>query len=345
MFRKFTSALSRRPTRRWRSIAALATFLAAAVLPMTASAEPGDEDCFKLFYKCGHWPTEPNCPLSTSTTPVGPGTFYCTGSGGAVDRFCINDIVNAGGPSDPPTPPAPEQCTTFVGNPINAGNKNKYQFEVDIEGTGSFSLRFERHYNSISSYGDSVLGSSWRHTYSRHLRVSDPGVSTAITSAERADGKVWQFKRAVDGTWPPISNDIIPRLVELKTGSTRTGWELRDFGSNSVELYDPDGKLLRIARAGGAALTMAYDASGRLSSVTDAITGRQLTLQYSDSTNLMTSVTASDGQVHRFGYDSQFPPNLVTVTRPDDTPGNATDNPVRTYFYDEPAYSADVSVT
>ncbi|HJU40215.1 MAG TPA: DUF6531 domain-containing protein, partial [Tahibacter sp.] len=348
MSSKPITVCSRRPERRWHAVLALATFLAAAVLPTAAIAEPGDEECFQQFYRYGHWPTEPGCPASTRGTPVDLGLTYCISlNSGVVERFCMNDVSNAGGPSDPPIPPTPEECTTFVGNPVHAGNQNKYQYEVDIEGAGSMPLDFARHYNSNSGYADGVLGSSWRHTYSRKLLVSDTNLAAtvaAMVSAERADGKVWQFKRAVDGTWPPISGDIVLRLIELKSGSTRTGWELRDFGTGNVEVYDVNGRLDRITRLDGVALVMAYDVSGRLASVTDAITGRQLTFQYDNVTELMSSVTAPDGQAHRFGYDSNFPRNLTTVTRPDDTPGNATDNPVRTYLYDEPAYSADFSV-
>lgn len=348
MSSKPITACSRRPERHWHAALAFATFLATAVLPMAAVAEPGDEECFQQFYRYGHWPTEPGCPASTRGTPVDLGLTYCISlNSGVVERFCMNDVSNAGGPSDPPIPPTPEECTTFVGNPVHAGNQNKYQYEVDIEGAGSMPLDFARHYNSNSGYADGVLGSSWRHTYSRKLLVSDtnlPATVAAMVSAERADGKVWQFKQAVDGTWPPISGDIVLRLIELKSGSTRTGWELRDFGTGNVEVYDATGRLDRITRLDGAALVMAYDVPGRLASVTDAITGRQLTFQYDNVTELMSSVTAPDGQAHRFGYDSNFPRNLTTVTRPDDTPGNATDNPVRTYLYDEPAYSADFSV-
>lgn len=66
------------------------------------------------------------------------------------------------------------------GNPIMPGTGNKIQVDTDYVGTGAFSLRYARTYNSVAS-----LGAGWRNSYERSVRV----VASSTLTATRADGK------------------------------------------------------------------------------------------------------------------------------------------------------------
>ncbi len=52
-------------------------------------------------------------------------------------------------------------CPASVLNPINAATGNKYQLEIDYDGSAPASLAFHRHYNSASSLPKSTLGGRW----------------------------------------------------------------------------------------------------------------------------------------------------------------------------------------
>ncbi|MBZ0170945.1 MAG: hypothetical protein K8E66_01060, partial [Phycisphaerales bacterium] len=101
--------------------------------------------------------------------------------------------------------------------------------------------------------------------------------------------------------------------------------------------------LVAITTASGYRQSVEYDGSNRLLKVTAPYSGRSLEFGYSTSpvtpTRIETMTVQPAGDLYSFGYDSEG--NLVTVTYPDETPGDSQDNPVRTYHYAEPGLVVD----
>jgi YD repeat-containing protein len=80
---------------------------------------------------------------------------------------------------------------------------------------------------------------------------------------------------------------VAPPSIGLKLQQTSSGYTLTD-GSDNVETYDANGKLLSVTSPAGVVQTMTYDSSGRLGTVTDSF-GHKVTLGY-DTQNRLSSV-------------------------------------------------------
>ena len=92
----------------------ISSFLCAA--PFLAAAEPGDETCFPLFQAAGAVPGTSSCELTAATANVGLGSFFCTGSGDYIQRYC----QAAPCPVEPLNPITdPDAIAIENGNPVN----------------------------------------------------------------------------------------------------------------------------------------------------------------------------------------------------------------------------------
>ena len=191
-----------------------------------------------------------------------------------------------------------------VGNPINAGNGNKFQVESDYVGVGAFPLTFKRFYNSHLDVMSGSLGAKWRHSYdSRVIEIT----STQVVVV-RPDGKDVTFNKP-SGTWVALPS-VVDRLEK-----TSTGWKYTDE-SDSVETYDSSGVLTSITNRFGLTTQLAYTA-GQLTSITDPF-GRALTLTYLNGR--IDTLTDPAGGLYKYEYTADTfelgTTNLTKVTYP-----------------------------
>jgi YD repeat-containing protein len=224
-----------------------------------------------------------------------------------------------------------QKGSDFCGyNPIYPGTGNKSQVETDYVGSGAFPLVYRRTYNSLAS-----LGAGWRHSFERTITfTADAGVFTAL--ARRDDGKAWRYTQNASTGNFAADTDV---NANLSVGSSNT---LRTADDDQIESYDNTGKLLQIADRNGLTQTMTYsDAStpatiapapGLLIRVTDSF-ARQLNFTYDGASRLKT-MTDPAGGLYQYGYDANG--RLATVTYPDTR--------VRTYVYNEPAFTANTGL-
>jgi hypothetical protein len=186
----------------------------------------------------------------------------------------------------------------FCGEPINVGTGNEFERVNDYQTVGENTLSFTRYYNSLGDiYNPSTfatsLGGNWRSSYDRYLKVSTP----TMIMAERADGQVPSFTWT-GSTWTADS-DVDIKLVQ--SGST---WTLIDH-DDSVETYTAisanEAILTSIKARNGYTQTLSYNGGNQLTSVTDSYR-RSLSFAYSNG--LLSTVTAPDGLVLSYGYNS-----------------------------------------
>jgi YD repeat-containing protein len=261
-------------------------------------------------YNCPRIPNSRNnqnecCPCGyvyTSGSCVLNPTLFSTNACGAV----APDPKNHG-----------DQCPggLQVSNPINAGTGNKYQRESDYTGSGPFPLGLVRYFNSQANQSG-IAGSNW-NLFSRLTVVS--GTSVTVT---RADGRVLAFS-LVSGQWQADA-DVQERLVP--TGS---GWQL-SLPGGGAELFDANGILVASRHTSGLALTVSYPSASQ-TVMTDSL-GRSLVLDL-DAQGRLDHLTDPAGGLYRYTYDASG--NLATVLYPDATLGTDTDNPRRSYLYED----------
>jgi YD repeat-containing protein len=114
---------------------------------------------------------------------------------------------------------------------------------------------------------------------------------------------------------------------------TDTGWRYTT-GNHDTELYGSDGRLLSIITRSGRTTNLTYNDAGHLTEVSDDA-GRTLSFAY-DSDSRIITMTAPDGGIYSYEYDGL---NLVKVTYPDDTPNDQSDNPSKSYHYENGLYA------
>jgi len=236
------------------------------------------------------------------------------------------------------------------GNPINPGAGNKYQIESDYSPPGVFAPRWGRTYNNwytyhrtqIGVYGPLAMdaGTNWQFTYGQGRTVvgTDDG---ALVTVGLADGRFFYFEW--NGSAYVSDADISHRLQRLTdAGGLTTGWKLTTPDVEDVETYDANGRLLSIQNRAGMTQTLTYsDAStpvaiapapGLVIGVTDHF-GRQLQLRYDANRRIVKMIDFAGGE-YVYTYDTSNGLSLVylaSVTFPD--------GKVRTYLYNEPAYT------
>ena len=247
-----------------------------------------------------------------SGTPLGGGPSADAGAPGGdeleVDETLAGGVGPAGSSAGAGSgsgmcraePPAAEA----VGNPVFAGNGNKYQREPDLDGPPGLAL--VRHYNS------SLPG--WVHNHG--MQVIAQGDRAQVS---RPDGRVLRFTRGVDGAWSP-GPGVGGRLVQVEGG-----W--RFLGDDDTqEDFDAQGRLLRVTPRGGPSVWALRGADGRLQAMTDDA-GRSLRFRH-DPAGRIVQAEAPDGAAVAYGYDAAG--RLAQVS--------FADGASRQYLYEDTAF-------
>ena len=191
---------------------------------------------------------------------------------------------------------------TAAGEPINIATGNVYDKVTDYSTVGTNPLAFVRYYNSYAqrnSLYSTALGPNWRSNYDRYLRA----VSASLVTAERADGRVINFK-LVSSVWTPDSD------VDVKLTNSGSTYTLTD-SDDTVETYTVSsgkGTLSSIAFPNGYTQTLTYT-SGKLTSISDSYS-RTLSLTYTGSD--LTGVSTPDSATLTYGYTSTAGSDLLT---------------------------------
>lgn len=260
------------------------------------------------------------------------------------EKFQQGWVINGSDPRGcvPPDPPKKEngkpccpkkECCSnegkpAAGNPISVASGNKYEEVVDFATAGPNRLAFIRSYNRFAGRPKTQFGIGWRSNFDRSLHMP----STSTTLAIRPDSQELTFTKS-GGNWH-ADTDISAQLT-----TNGTTWTLTD-ADDTQEVYDQAGKLLTVTQRNGYQQTLTYNTDARVATVSDTF-GRQLTFTYSHGT--LATMTTPEGHQYIYRYDKTIPelldPNrLVSVTYPDETPNDPTDNPSLTYLYEDPLY-------
>lgn len=219
-----------------------------------------------------------------------------------------------------------------VGNPCNAGTGHKHQLEFDYQADGPGGLRFVRRYSSLH-VGASGMGNGWRHNYAGRV-IKDP--AGRFVRVERPNGQTLIFRPNGTGGWT-ADGDINDRLQE------NIEWRYIT-ADKEIEVYDTSGRLRSISDRNGVTQTLIYsDANtgntiaphpGLLIQVDDQF-GRRLRLNYDINARIVMLIDANGAET-RYGYDAAG--RLASVSYPDDTPADTTDNPQKKYYYQDSRY-------
>ncbi|MBK0026740.1 RHS repeat-associated core domain-containing protein [Stenotrophomonas sp. S48] len=227
-------------------------------------------------------------------------------------------------------PPQPKQCP-MLANPCNPATGDKSQPEPDFD-LGWVS--FQRHYHSLTSTAGESLGIGWTHSHNIRLATgNDPTVFPPALSVGLIDPDGNQIAFVKVGTQYEANDGSGDRAVQQTSGwqvsraterlyfNNEGRMQHRDFedGTWLAYAYDARGRLLSVTHSSGRQLTLHYAVPGnalRISSI--SLAGQALvSYAYSSSENLL-SATYADGSVRSYHYeDARYPNYLTGVTAED----------------------------
>ena len=227
-----------------------------------------------------------------------------------------------------------------TGNPISTAYGNKFQTEVDYSGNGAFPLIFSRYYNSRSQSTDSTIGRNWSFSFQKNIETIsftvDGRTNLIGFNLARQDGRNIKFKKeAGQSTDYPVvlSDEIIIiegdktlRTATYKNGTVETYEMSLDAATNTMSV----GRLVSIRNIQGFTQTLTYNTQDQLESVADD-NGNSLSFTY-NAEGKMETMTDPDLNVYTYVYQGDL---LESVIYPDSTPGDTSDNPSKTYHYED----------
>lgn len=235
--------------------------------------------------------------------PLPPGVYNCSGFDWT--ESCTIKTYKC------TPPPCPTCCTNSgtCGQPINLSSGNTYITENDlsIPGLGG-GLAVSRTWNSLSSGVAGLFGAGWRSTYEESVYLG----SDLYMKYSRADGTIWTFGFA--GQSPLVYLSMTPANAGASLSFDGTTWTLTFKNGEKRTFSGSTGNLLSTSDRNGNTTQVSYDASNRLTTVTDAAS-RHLYFAYNGAGSLVTGVTSDVGVATSYGYDNQG--RLAQVTKPD----------------------------
>lgn len=187
------------------------------------------------------------------------------------------------------------------GNPVNPAVGNKYQEEVDYEGTRPFPLRVSRTYNSLDG--------SWR--FFPEIEHDGSGVAA---QAVRGDGKGLTYLGwgLVGGT------ELAPSAVNI-TGDLSVGpdgWQYRTL-DDVLEQYDMAGRIVSVTNRAGIRHTYSYG----VESITIAHSFGGNIVYHLDLNGRITGFTDPAGETYTYSYTADG--MIAGVAYPGDVGGRA----------------------
>jgi RHS repeat-associated protein len=198
---------------------------------------------------------------------------------------------------DPTSDPTYPSSDTRDPVDIASGNLSHQNTDVAVPGRG-VSLSFTRYYNS-GSLASRSLGLGWTHSYDSYLTFSGSDVTVFYPQ-----GHAVKFTFS-GGVYTPRAG-IYDSLV--KNGDNT--YTLTNVGAVKFN-FSPTGQLTSIVDRNNNTTTVAYDANGRLSAVTDP-GGRSLTFTTDSSTGRISQITDPLSRHVGFTYDANG--DLTQVT-------------------------------
>ena len=256
----------------------------------------------RIYHLCHTYMSEPSCwiPDGFGSADVhGPISFLVLKRPKCTNCRCRDDDDCRGDGPD-------------VGNPVSAGDGNKYQLQTDYRSPDG-SLSFGHTYSSLVANHD-PNATGWSASFSASVEPNADGDPDSLV-VHWDDGSMALFvKDLAFGTWQG-DPDAKVSLTQDANGYTVS------FRNGSRDHFDPAGRLASLTDTSGRTTQVTRDGAGRAATVIGPF-GHTLNFSYNQDGRIAT-LTDPAGQITAYGYDSLG--NVASVTYPD--------NAIRTYHY------------
>ena len=242
--------------------------------------------------------TRSSSPGSQNEEPSQANVYSATRS---TQSWCIDFPPNPESEVDLDKNKGPD-CGDGEGNPCSPGSGNKYQSFVDYRSADG-QLSVVRHYNSLNPTGGQ-FGMGWSS-------LPALSVSTESIKAKARNGRVETWEQTTDATRTVLTGPADTQVALYRQASG--GYRVLNM-NNTMDTFDDNGVIRSSQNMSGLISHYTYDASGRLSMITDTY-GRSLSYQFNEA-GRVASITTPDGPM---GYLYDALGNLAQISYPDDS--------------------------
>jgi RHS repeat-associated protein len=220
-----------------------------------------------------------------------------TGGIATIDTAVVDAALERAGHADASPLPVEFDAATrevvaptsgMIDDPINASNGNMVHHELDVEFPAiAAALNLERTWNSLLASEPGAFGQGWSSVLDVALDVAPSKVVASL-----ADGNVVAFVPWRDG-W------AAPGVPRLRLVALDAGWALHVDPYRRF-LFDADGRLTGW-EAGVARVAAERDVSGRITALTESVTGRSLRIGW--AAGVVSELSAGEGRFVRYSRD------------------------------------------
>jgi len=212
-------------------------------------------------------------------------------------------------------------------NPCSPLTGEKLKSSVDFNANG---LTFSRHYSSLYSINEPVVGNSWRHSYHDRLIFSNTGILLGWVSNSN--------QYVAIRNWPinprkPASNNN-RNLAEIEVIDNKY---LARMTNGDTRVYDSQGRLMEIQPKSGGATSLSY-VQGKLVRIENEF---GVGLDFAYDGNKISQLTQPDGAVIQYQYDDLG--NLEKVLYPDLSDNDDSNNPALIYHYEDSRFPSHLT--
>ncbi|MEW6172722.1 MAG: glutamine amidotransferase [Bacillota bacterium] len=194
------------------------------------------------------------------------------------------------------------RTASYTKDPVDTGTGAHVLERTLLTVHGAQELSFIASYNSLL-LNEGPLGRGWGHNFEARLESLPDGNIDLHWTANRVNRFVY------NGTDTYSSLDLATRFDTItKHADGSFTLKLKD---KSVYEFDSSGKLVELKNKYGQPVDLSYNADGRIETITEAISGRALTVTY-NVYGLIDSVTDPLGRSVSFSYDGSH--NLTRIT-------------------------------
>ncbi len=203
----------------------------------------------------------------------------------------------------------------YAVNPLNAGFElDSNDFSIPVH--GDLNMTFGRTFSSASLNSNGVLGPGWATNIEQMVNYMPDGYLNYVS----ASGEVYTFSPIKDSNGniieyvgPPQLNWKVNVIEEGQNG-VDSHVEITDLTGDKIIKFTKDGLINEIRTSSGGKLIFNRDVNGKVTSIVDDYSDRQLTFTY-DAYNRLTSVDSPCERNWTFAYNANG--DMVTATDPE----------------------------
>lgn len=220
------------------------------------------------------------------------------------------ETVGSGNPSE-------TTCQQCHGDPVSTATGEFYDSKVDLSMPGARGgVQLTRFYSTANAMNDGPFGYGSTASFSSQVKTVEEspyyGEAPRSIALVQENGSIARYTSGSRNGYATAERIRTQATPTYNTGSGAWSGTKFVYQDQRTATYDTDGRLIETGTLSGSAVRYAYDEAGVLRDITDILSGRTITLTWTNAH--VTKATDSTGRSATYDYDASG--NLSSFTDP-----------------------------